>query len=321
MASLATMLQGYFGKSADIFTVIGAVTTAFFAFKATSSVLNGLFSYVLSGALGLSLNLENAGSWAVVTGCTDGIGKAYAEQLAKRGLNIVLISRTRSKLDELARDIESRFKVKTKVIAADFTRSDIYDMIPQELDGLDIGTLVNNVGMGYDHPEFFDQLENRDQVIMNIINCNSTSVAMMTSLVLPGMVSKKRGVIINIASAAGNRPTPLLTLYSATKSFVDFFSRALQHEYGPKGITVQVVLPYFVATKMSKIRKGGVFAPYPNDFVRSALHTVGLQSRTFGCWSHALQDKVAALLPTSVTMQMMEKARAKSLKKKANKSE
>ncbi|XP_076471659.1 very-long-chain 3-oxoacyl-CoA reductase-B-like [Babylonia areolata] len=321
MASLATMLQGYFGKSADIFTVIGAVATAFFAFKATSSVLNGLFSYFLSGVFGLSLNLKNAGAWAVVTGCTDGIGKAYAEQIAKRGLNVVLISRTKSKLEEQAKDIESRFKVKTKVIAADFTRPDVYAHIQQELNGLDVGTLVNNVGMSYNHPEFFDQLDDRDQVVMNMINCNVTSVAMMTSVVLPGMVAKKRGVIINIASAAGHTPTPLLALYSGTKSFVDFFSRALQQEYGPKGITVQVVLPYFVATKLSKIRKGSVFAPYPDSFVSSALNTLGLQSRTFGCWSHAVQNKLSALLPASVSMQFLLKARARAIKKKASKSE
>ncbi|KAK7098914.1 very-long-chain 3-oxoacyl-CoA reductase-like [Littorina saxatilis] len=319
--ALSSMLQTYFGKSAEYFTVIGAIATAYIAFRATSSVLNGLFTYFLSGMLGLSLNLKNAGSWAVVTGCTDGIGKAYAEQIAKRGINIVLISRTRSKLEELAKDIESRFKVQTRVIAADFTRPDIYDAISRELVGLDIGTLVNNVGMGYDFPEFFDQVENRNKLVLDMINCNSTSVAMMTGIVLPGMVAKKKGVIINISSAAGKKPTPLLSLYSGTKSFVDFFSRSLQHEYGPKGITVQVVLPYFVATKMSKIRNGSIFAPSPTTYVNSALNTVGLQSRTVGYWSHAIQDKVNMLLPLTLTTHFLMGARAKGLKKKVAKKE
>ena len=68
-----------------------------------------------------TLNLKKYGAWAVVTGCTDGIGKAYAESLAKRGLNVVLISRTLEKLQEQAKSIEDTYKVQTKVISADFT--------------------------------------------------------------------------------------------------------------------------------------------------------------------------------------------------------
>jgi 17beta-estradiol 17-dehydrogenase / very-long-chain 3-oxoacyl-CoA reductase len=73
------------------------------------------------------------------------------------------------------------------------------------------------------------------------------------------------------------------------QSFVDFFSRGLQQEYAAKGITIQVVHPYFVATKLSKIRKANLFVPSPTSFVHSALNTVGLQATTFGCWTHAVQ--------------------------------
>ena len=104
-----------------------------------------------------AVNLKKYGSWAVVTGCTDGIGKAYAEHLAKRGLNIVLISRTLEKLQEQAKFITDKYKVETKVIAVDFTeQTSIYTTIRNELGDLDIGVLVNNVGMSYKYPEFFD---------------------------------------------------------------------------------------------------------------------------------------------------------------------
>lgn len=104
------------------------------------------------------------------------------------------------------------------------------------------------------------------------------------------MAARGRGLIINVASAAGLTPTPLLSVYSGTKVFVDFFSRCLNAEYSSKGVIVQCVLPYYVATKLSKIRKPNVFAPSPTTYVRQALGTVGVESRTMGYWSHALQN-------------------------------
>ncbi|PVD33978.1 hypothetical protein C0Q70_05240 [Pomacea canaliculata] len=319
--AVTDIIQSYLGKSADYFTIVGVLVTAFAAFRATSSFLSGVCTYFLSSFLGLSANFKNAGPWAVVTGCTDGIGKAYAEELARRGLNVVLISRTRSKLEDMAKDIESRFKVKTKVIAADFTQADIYADIGKELSGMDIGTLVNNVGMSYDFPQYFAEVENLEKVIINMINCNTASVAMMTALILPGMLAKKKGFIINIASASGKNFVPFLTLYAATKSFVINFTLSLQEEYGSSGVTFQVVTPYFVATKMSKIRKANVFVPSPESFVRSALGTVGMQGQTCGCWSHALQDKLSVIIPRFVGINLMKQARARGLKKKASKKE
>ncbi|ESO82370.1 hypothetical protein LOTGIDRAFT_134665, partial [Lottia gigantea] len=229
---------------------------------------------------------------SVVTGCTDGIGKAYAEQIAKKGINVVLISRTQSKLDELATEIESKYKVETKTIAVDFSRTDIYDKIRVGLTGLDIGTLVNNVGMSYSFPEYFADLENREKVLIDMINTNMTSCSMMTSIVLPGMLERRRGIIINIASSSALSPLPLLTVYAATKAYMDFFSRGLNEETASKGVIHQVVVPGFVATKLSKIRRANLFAPTPSTFVCSALATVGIESRTFGYWSHVIMVSI-----------------------------
>lgn len=110
----------------------------------------------------------------------------------------------------------------------------------------------------------------------------------MTAIVLPGMVSRKGGVIINNASASGRVPTPLLTTYSASKAYVDFFSRALNVEYKSKGIVVQSLCPYFVATKLAGVRKS-LIAPEPNTFAKAALNTVGTQSVSNGCLIHNIQ--------------------------------
>ncbi len=112
------------------------------------------------------------------------------------------------------------------MIAADFTeQSSIYPKIKAAVSDLGVAVLVNNVGMSYRHPEYLEAILADEQLTDSLINCNITSMTKMTGLVLPGMVSRKGGVIINVASASGRIPTPLLTVYSATKAYMDFFSQ------------------------------------------------------------------------------------------------
>ncbi|XP_004682948.1 PREDICTED: very-long-chain 3-oxoacyl-CoA reductase [Condylura cristata] len=295
---------------------VGAGTVAYLALRVSCSLFSALRVWVLDHEVGVGPKL---GEWAVVTGSTDGIGKSYAEQLAKRGMKIVLISRSQDKLNQVSSEIREKFKVDTKTIAVDFTSEDIYDKIKTSLAGLQIGVLVNNVGMSYEYPEYFLDIPDLDNTIKKLININVLSVCKMTSLVLPGMVERSKGAILNISSASGQYPVPLLTIYSATKAFVDFFSQCLHEEYKSKGILVQCVLPFYVATKLAKIRKPTLDKPSSDTFVQAAVKTVGLQSRTNGYPIHSFLSTMISLIPSwmyfNMTMSLNKSTRARYLKK------
>ncbi|XP_054627159.1 very-long-chain 3-oxoacyl-CoA reductase-B [Dunckerocampus dactyliophorus] len=297
---------------------LGAITAAWLSVCSVCRLLAGIKVWVLGN--GRLVSPDKLGKWAVVTGATDGIGKAYAEELARRGFAIVLISRSQEKLDEVSKAIESKCGVKAKTIAADFSSTDIYAKIADGLAGLEIGVLVNNVGTSYSYPEFFLSIPSLDTFIDTMVNVNITSVCQMTRLVLPQMAERKKGAILNISSASGMYPVPLLTVYSATKAFVDFFSRGLEAEYKNKGIIIQSVLPFFVATKLSKIRKATLDKPSPERYVAAELNTVGLQTQTNGYLPHAIMGWVStALLPANILsrhlMGMGLSQRARYLKK------
>ncbi|XP_077004834.1 17-beta-hydroxysteroid dehydrogenase type 3 [Tamandua tetradactyla] len=240
--------------------------------------------------------LQSMGQWAVITGAGDGIGKAYSLELAKRGLNVVLISRTLEKLQAVAVEIEQTTGSAVKIIQADFTKDDIYEYIQENLEGLEIGILVNNVGM---LPNLLpSHFLNASFEIQNLIHCNITSVVKMTQLILKHMESRRKGLILNISSGAALFPWPLYSVYSASKAFGYVFSKALQAEYKAKGIIIQVLTPYAVSTSMTKHLKINVITKTPDEFVKESLNYVTNGDETCGCLAHEILASLLNLIPS-----------------------
>lgn len=254
------------------------------------NILRGFRVFILAKLF--THDFKKYGKWAVVTGATDGIGKAYARELARRGMSIILISRSMEKLEAVAKEIEMEFKAETFVVQADFSKGrEIYPHISKQLEGKDIGVLINNVGTMYEHPSLFLQVP--EQKHWDLINLNCVATVMMTYIILPQMVQRKKGVVINLSSISTFYPLPLMAGYSASKVFVDWFSRALDFEYSSKGIVIQSLVPSYISTKLVKfssvLQHSNFIVPDPNSFVKSALSTVGFATRTTGYWSHGLQ--------------------------------
>jgi len=269
-------------------------------------------------------DLTKYGKWAIVTGSTDGIGRAYAIELAKKGLNILLISRTAAKLEEVKKEILEKYsKVEVQILTIDYSKFDsaAQHLVREKINGLDVGVLVNNVGMSYEFPEYFHTLS--PEIVRGLIEMNVTSTTFMTHLVLSGMENRGRGAIVNISSAASLlTPNPLLSQYSAAKSYIDKFSVALNAEYASRHIHVQVQNPLFVVSKLSKFKKATMTIPTPQEYVRSAVRAIGYEAQTSPFWSHKIQLWIASWIPSPIIGQYVLSLhlgiRKKALAKKSN---
>lgn len=182
---------------------------------------------------------------AVVTGASSGIGALYADRLARRGYNLILVARNRQRLDTLARDLADKTGRTVEVIAADLNnRADLARVEQALRTDSSITALINNAGVGSATP----LLAANPEDMQAMIDLNVTSLVRLTYAAVPGMVARGKGTIINISSIAAITPEVLNGVYSGSKAFVLAFSQSLHHELKDKNIRVQVVAPGATAT-------------------------------------------------------------------------
>ncbi|XP_058449403.1 very-long-chain 3-oxoacyl-CoA reductase-like [Malaya genurostris] len=238
----------------------------------------------------------------VITGSSDGIGKQYAINLASKGMNVFLISRTESKLREVAEEIRSNSSAEVKWLAVDFSKdAEIYDTIRKALSGLVIGMLVNNVGMAHQTLLDFDRLSKKD--LQQTISINVTAAVMMTHMILPEMKRRRRGMIVNMSSMGGLFAMPFSSLYGASKAFLISFSQALGDELRGTGVECQLLVPLFLQTNMSDHMKSVLWwLGFANveKYTKFAVFTIGKTNYTTGYWAHGIQLTGMSLLTPEI---------------------
>ncbi|MDM0066079.1 SDR family oxidoreductase [Variovorax sp. J31P207] len=182
---------------------------------------------------------------ALVTGASSGIGAIYADRLAKRGHDLILVARDVAKLSALAERIRSETGRHVELLPADLTaRDDVRRVEQRLLSDERIELLVNNAGVGATSA----LIDSDPDRLEDMIQLNVTALARLTRAVAVGMARRGKGAIINIASIVAVAPELLNGTYGGSKAFVLAFTQSLQHELGPKGIRVQAVLPGATST-------------------------------------------------------------------------
>uniref|UniRef100_A0A0M3INC4 Oxidoreductase, short chain dehydrogenase/reductase family protein n=2 Tax=Ascaris TaxID=6251 RepID=A0A0M3INC4_ASCLU len=232
------------------------------------------------------------GRWTVVTGGTDGIGKAYMIELAKRGLRkFVIIGRNPTKLNDVKASLEMNFGADVQTYLFDFFDGD-YEALREYLNKIDIGFVVNSVGVGRELMERYGDNPEADRSILKI---NAMGSAEFLSMVLPPMERNGGGQIVVMSSILSYRPFPYLAAYCAAKSMISFLCESVDREWST--IDVQCLTPAIVATNMTFYKEASFFVITPEYFARQAVNTIGLVKSTTGSFLHEIQDLARHLYP------------------------
>ena len=202
------------------------------------------------------------GKTAVVTGASSGIGLGYAHELAARGANLVLVARNKAELEKIAADIKAEHNVNIDVVALDLSKVSSGQELLDALTSLKVSpdVLINNAGFGTNNRVAKeDRAKIQQEIVLNVV-----TLVDLTTGVLPQMLTKDFGVIVNIGSTASFQPVPGMAVYAATKAFVRSFTSALWGEVKGTNVRVLTVNPGATETEFFKIaeaKPAGKLAP------------------------------------------------------------
>ncbi len=188
---------------------------------------------------------------ALITGASSGIGAVFAQELAKEGFKIVLTARRKDRLEELAKKIEKETKAITEIIIADLANEKDRQKIVTRINGNnDIEILINNAGFGVRGRFYLNNIEKYQEMML----VHNTAPVEFCRAVLPSMIKRSRGIIINVSSMASLLKNPRAGIYSGSKSFLNVFSDALSSELKEFGIKVQSLCPGMTVSEFHSVR-------------------------------------------------------------------
>ena len=189
----------------------------------------------------------NKEKYVLITGASSGIGEAFARKLASQGYNIIIIARRKNKLKQLAEELKKHYSVKVEVLSADLSEEqEIAKIEKRIMESNDIFMLINNAGFGTrGHFENVDPIK-----IINMINVHVVASTRLARAILPQMIERNQGTIINVSTVVSDIPAPRRVIYAATKAYLNSFSKSLQAELKEKNldIKIQALLPGLTKT-------------------------------------------------------------------------
>lgn len=248
--------------------------------------------------------VQKYGPWAVVTGASGGIGSQYAEVLAEKGLNVVLVARNEEKLKAQAAEIEAKTGVKARVVAADLTKPADIESLKRETSDIEVGMLVNNAGTW----QFGSFLENDLERDIQGITLNATVPLQLTHHFGNKMAQRGKGGVVNVGSGAALHGVPGQSAYSATKGFLRNFSESLYQELKPAGVDVVVTNPGPVEGEASQAydqSKNPLQMVTAREVVSDSLNSLGKKGSTIpGRFNKIAMGAAARMMPRDLLSSM-----------------
>jgi len=214
------------------------------------------------------------GPWALITGASSGIGAEFARQLSQQKLNLVLIARSKERLEQLSQELCAQNDVQVKIIVADLTQREEIKTILQQIDGIDVGLLVNNVGRE-DAGHFLDSDIER---VIETLDLNCRVPLELTHTFARKMAERQRGGIIFLSSIVAFQGVPYIASYAATKAYDLIFAEGLASELKRRNVDVLALCPGFAKTNLAP---GSNFKSSPiqpmdiEPIVKTAIHSLG----------------------------------------------
>jgi short-subunit dehydrogenase len=201
---------------------------------------------------------------ALITGASSGIGRELAKCFAINGYTIIIVARNGANLNNTAEEFRKQYGAEVLTIQADLSQPGAAQKVFDELEGKTIDVLVNNAGFG----NYGTFVENDIQATIDVLRLNIENLTVLTRLVLPAMIDRRHGKILNVASLAAFAPGPLMAVYHATKAYVLSFSNAIRYELRGSGVTLTTLCPGPTATNFQK----------KSEYGKSRLVKMGMMS-------------------------------------------
>ena len=236
------------------------------------------------------------GSYALITGATEGIGKEFCIQLAKLKFNLILVSRNIEKLKKVSDELKNKFiNLQTILIEFDFSKKfsikdyEKFFLNNKEIKNLDISILINNIGIS--QRELFTNYSL--EFIMDTININIVSQSLLTKIFINKLLNRnKKSAIISMSSYSATLPLILSSIYCASKIYDDYLIRAIAEENKGKNIDFLSVRPQYVNTPSRAEHKKEFKAISTEECVTGIFQDLGYETVTNGYWSHCIKGVI-----------------------------